>query len=143
MPSKDELNPKQELFCQLYATDREFFGNGVQAYIEAYDPDTSVKNWYKSACVSASKLLSNAKVYNRINELLDEAGLNDSFVDKQLLFIISQHDDKSSKVAAIREYNKLKSRITDRLDVRVKELPKPILGGVTTIDEIKTDDSTN
>jgi hypothetical protein len=32
-----KLNPKQELFCELYATDREFFGNGVQSSIEAYD----------------------------------------------------------------------------------------------------------
>lgn len=31
-----KLTPKQLLFCRLYASDREFFGNGVQSYIEAY-----------------------------------------------------------------------------------------------------------
>jgi len=111
-----KLNPRQELFCKLYATDREFFGNGVQSYIEVYEPDQSKPNWYKSAQGSASRLLSNAIVYNRINELLEEGGLNDAFVDKQLLFLISQQSDFTNKATAIREYNKLKQRIVDRLD---------------------------
>lgn len=108
------LNPKQEKFCQLYATDTEFFGNGVQAYIEAYGPDTSKPNWYKTAAAAASRLLTNVKVCDRINELLEEQGLNDQNVDKQLLFLINQHADFKSKVAAIREYNKLKGRITEK-----------------------------
>lgn len=112
----NELNLKQEAFCQLYASDREFFGNGVQSYIEAYDPDQSQKNWYKSACSRASQLLSNVKVCTRINQLLEEGGLSDEFVDKQLVFLLTQHDDKGSKLGAIREYNKLKQRVADRLE---------------------------
>jgi hypothetical protein len=125
------LNPKQELFCNLYATDREFFGNGVESYIEAYDPDTSKPNWYKSACTSASRLLSNVKVCQKINQLLEEGGLNDHFVDKQLTFLITQHADFRSKLGAIKEYNKLKARITEHIDhtTKGKELPQPILGG--------------
>ena len=119
---RGDLNPKQEKFSQLYATEIEFFGNGVQSYIEAYDPDTSKRNWYKSACVIASKLLSNAKVCARITELLEQDGLNDQHVDKQLLFMITQFDDKSSKLAAIKEYNKLKQRITDKAEVDHKGL---------------------
>ncbi len=113
------LQAKQELFCQLY-TSKEFFGNWVQSYIEAYDPDTSKPNWYKTACASASQILSNIKVCNRINEMLESEGLNDQFIDKQLLFLATQHDDKGAKIAAIREYNKLKQRITDKLDVTTK-----------------------
>ena len=64
-----ERNERQERFCQLYASDKEFFGNGVETYLEVYDIDRSKPNWYKTACTCASKLLSNAKVYNRINEL--------------------------------------------------------------------------
>lgn len=130
-PDEDLLNQKQELFCQLYATDREFFGNGVQSYVEAYEPDTSKPNWYKTACSVASEMLSKPKVYDRINELLELGGLNDAFVDKELLFLIKQHDDKSAKVAAIREYNKLKSRITEKIDhtSKGKRLPTPIYGG--------------
>lgn len=111
---------KQELFCQLYATDKEFFANGVQSYLEVYDIDRSKPNWYKTACVCASQLLSKPKVYDRINELLDANGLNDAFVDKQLLFLISQQADLGAKTNAIKEYNKLKSRITDKLDLTSK-----------------------
>lgn len=114
-----KLNLKQELFCQLYTSEKEFFGNGVQAYVEAYDPDTSKPNWYKTCVSAASRLLTNVKVIDRINELLEEQGLNDSFVDKQLKFIITQHADFGSKMAAIREYNKLKSRITDKTDINI------------------------
>jgi len=113
----DRLLPQMKMFCELYATDREFFGNGVESYIEAYDVDTSKKGYYKTACVCASKLLSKAKIYNYINKLLEEGGLNNTFVDKQLLFVISQHKELSSKVKAIQEYNKLKQRITEKIDV--------------------------
>ena len=116
MEVEEKLNQRQERFCKLYATDREFFGNGVQTYIEVYEPDQSKPNWYKTACALASQLLSNTKVYNRINELLEENGLNDVFVDKQLLFLISQQSDFTSKLGAMKEYNKLKQRIVDRLE---------------------------
>lgn len=121
---KDErLNPKQELFCQLYATDREFFGNGVQTYIEVYEPDQSKPNWYKTACVCASVMLSNAKIYNRINELLQDQGLNEAFADKQLLFLMQQQADFTNKLGALKEFNKLKQRIIDRADVTTKGKP--------------------
>lgn len=127
----NKLNPRQERFCQLYATDREFFGNGVQTYIEVYEPDQKKPNWYKSAQASSSRLLSNVMIFERINELLEQEGLNDAFVDKQLLFLISQQADFTNKAAAIREYNKLKQRITERIDHTTlgKELPTPIYGG--------------
>lgn len=68
----DTLTKRQELFCQLYATDTEFFGNGVQAYLEIYDIDREKPNWYKTACAATSQLLSNIKVCHRINDLLSE-----------------------------------------------------------------------
>ena len=117
----DELSPKQKLFCEYYVNgDKELFGNGVQSYIEAYGPDRTSKNWYKTACQSASRLLTNVKVIAYINQLLDEGGLNDTAVDKQLSFLIAQHADFGSKVMAIREYNKLKQRITDKVDLTTK-----------------------
>ena len=109
------LNREQEAFCQCYVnSDRELFGNGVQSYIEAYWPDTSEKNWYKTACASASRLLTYDKVIARINELLEEWWLNDQNVDKQLSFLIAQYDDKWSKLAAIKEYNRLKARVIEK-----------------------------
>ena len=120
MSQRAALNPKQERFCQLYATDREFFGNGVESYVEVYQPDRTKKGWYKIACQSASQLLGNIKVFTRINELLHDGGLNDANVDKQLLFLIDQHEDKTNKLGAIREYNKIKKRIEEKMtDVNI------------------------
>lgn len=118
MPKKNSngLNLQQEEFCKLYASDAEFFGNGVQSYIEVYKPDESKKNWYKTALAASSRLLANVKVCERINQLLEAGGLNDQFVDKQLTFLVTQHADFKSKLGAIREYNKLKKRVVERME---------------------------
>lgn len=115
--STTKLKLRQEKFCQLYATDKEFFGNGVETYLEVYEIDKTKPNWYKTACSAASRLLSSVKVCQRINDLLEEGGLNDVFVDKQLGFLITQHSDFTNKLGAIKEYNKLKQRITDKADL--------------------------
>ncbi len=110
----EELNPKQELFCQLYATDKEFFGNGTDAYMEAYGIEP--KKW-KVAAVNASRLLTKANILKRINELLELKGLNDPYVDKQLELLITQNADFRSKLGAIKEYNSLKQRVTKKIDM--------------------------
>jgi phage terminase small subunit len=110
------LNAKQERFCQLYASDEEFFCNGVQSYIEAYNPK-EVGNWYNSAKSSAFDLLTKPYILDRINELFEARGLNDAFVDKQLEKLITQDADFKSKVAAIKEYNALKKRIVQKMEV--------------------------
>lgn len=117
------VNDRQEKFCQLYIS-QEFFGNGVETYLEVYDIDTSKPNYYKSACSAASRLLSNVNVCQRINELLNEQGLCNEFIDKQLLFLVTQHADFTNKLGAIREYNKLKKRVENEITL---VLPKPIL----------------
>jgi len=135
---KEKLTLKQEAFCQLYVmADKEFFGNGVESYMEAYgdEVDKSKPNWYKSAQASASRLLSNVKVCNRINELLTSGGLNDEFVDKQLLYMITQHADGNLKLGAVREYNKLKQRIVDKQDLTSNG--KPIELKVISYKDIK------
>lgn len=130
---RTKLNVKQEKFCQLYATDAEFFGNGVESYVEAYNPDTSKPNWRKTAYSSASQLLRNIKVITRVNEILEETGFSDEFVDKQLSFLIAQHASFDTKLGAIKEYNKLRQRIIERHEVNVNEMPydkaKSIIAG--------------
>ena len=111
MARKEELSKKQLYFCELYATHWEFFGNWVQSYIEAYKPDKTKKNWYNSARSTVSEILTNPNICAKINELLEAKGLNDEFVDKQLLFLITQHDEKWVKLWAIKEYNTLKARL--------------------------------
>jgi hypothetical protein len=112
--SKAGLNLNQKKFCRNYVS-REFFGNGMESYIEAYDIIIKRKSDYLSAMASASRLLRNVKVCEHLNGLLEAAGLNDQFVDKQLLFLITQHDDLKTKIAAIKEYNELKARIQKNL----------------------------
>lgn len=104
-----KLKPKQERFCELYASSAEFFGNGAQSYIEAYGIH---RKDYNTAKVNASKLLTNPNILKRIDELLEAAVLNDEFVDKQLAFLITQNAELGVKVKAIGEYNKLRARIT-------------------------------
>lgn len=116
---KSKLNPQQELFCRYFASDREFFGNGVQSYAEAYDFDLSKKGAYNVAKANAHRLLTNAYITKRINELFETRGLNDTFVDKQIEKLVTQDADFSAKMKAIAEYNKLKARIKDRAEVEV------------------------
>ena len=46
--------------------------------------------------------------------MLEEAWLNDNFVDKQMLFLISQHSDLWVKARMIEAYNKLKQRFVEK-----------------------------
>lgn len=135
------LTAKQELFCKLYTSDRELFANGVQSYLVAYDIDTSKRGAYGVAQAASSRMLSNVMILKRINELLQLGGLNEEFVDKQLNFIITQNVDFSSKIAGIREFNKLNGRITEKIDhtTKGKELPVPILGGASNVSTNNSD----
>lgn len=121
MTKPRKLNPQQELFCQLFASDREFFGNGVQSYIEAYNIDIKQKGAYAAARVSASTLLTKPNITARINELFEAGGLNDTFVDKQLEKMITQDADFSAKMQAIKEYNNLKARIIKKIEAKVEQ----------------------
>lgn len=121
----NKLKPTQELFCQLYISGGEFFGNGVQSYIEAYDVKIK-KGTYKAARVQAHRLLTNDNILKRINELLDDMVLNHQFVDKQLGIVITQNADLSSKMRAISEYNKLKQRILEKADSTVTVIIKKV-----------------
>lgn len=109
---KKKLTPKQYRFCLLFAAKEDFFGNGTRAYQEAFGTKKKPVP-YISARAHASRLLKDPRVCERINKLLEEMVLNNQFVDKQLGFLISQHSDFSSKLGAIREYNKLKKRISE------------------------------
>jgi hypothetical protein len=128
---KDEtLNEKQEMFCQLYATNKDFFGNGVVTYAEVYDLDLGNPKDYNTAKSNAWRLLTNDYILKRVDELLELGTLNDTFVDRQLAKLITQDADFGSKVSAIREYNKLKARITEKVDHTTKgDKIAPIMGG--------------
>lgn len=125
--SGHKLTPQQEMFCQLYASDREFFGNGVQSYIEAYGIDMSRRGAYATARSGAHENLTKPYILERIEEIFEAHGLNDQFVDKQLEKLICQDADFKSKLGAIQEYNKMKGRIINRQQIDGGIEIKPIL----------------
>lgn len=128
--AEQELNLRQEAFCKAYTSqDRELFGNGVQSYLEVYglEDENGKKIDYEVAKQLAYRMLTKVHVTDRINQLLEEGGLNDQNVDKQLLFAINQHADFRTKISAIREYNNLKKRIDKKIEL---VLPQPILAYV-------------
>lgn len=115
-----KLNFEQEKFCQLFATDADLYGNWVQAYLEVYDVDRSKPNWYKTACASASRLLSLDKVTVRISQLLDENWFNDVEVSKQHRFLIMQNNDLWAKWRALDSYYRVNGRFNDKLELTKK-----------------------
>lgn len=121
--TKDGLNLQQEEFCKFYTNsesiDRELFGNGVQCYLEVYGEDYQKTHKrpmkYEVALALSSRLLTNVKVIDRINNLLEEGGFNNQNVDRQHLFLINQHADLRTKMQAIKEYNAVKKRVDNKL----------------------------
>lgn len=111
-----KLKPEWELFCQLYATDRDCFGNGLQAYAKTYGIDLSKKGGVGTAKSNAYKLLTNTDILDRVNELLD-IYINDQVVDKELGFLVLQNVDFSAKLGAIKEYNNLKKRTSAGINI--------------------------
>ena len=111
---KKKLTPKQELFCNLFATDRDCFGNGTQAYLKAFSTE-KIPIPYKTAKTQASLLLTNPNLTERIRKLMD-VFISNEVVDAELAAVILQWADISSKVSAVREYNKVKGRVTDKIE---------------------------
>lgn len=122
-------NPNREEFCQLYASKEEFFGNGTQSYIKAYNINVQKKGAYHAARSSAYDLLTKPDILLRINEILEARGLNDAFVDKQLELLITQNADFAAKIQAIKEYNQLKQRITKKIEHSGKLTLEDFLNG--------------
>jgi phage terminase small subunit len=112
------LTKEQELFCQYYVT-QEFFANGTRSYIEAYGCED--EKGYANAKSGATRLLSNAHICSRINDLLDLSGLSDEFVDKQMAFLITQNSDLTNKLNAMKMYNDLRGRIVKKLEMTGKD----------------------
>lgn len=134
----DTLTLKQELFLRNYVQNDEFFGNGTLSYADAYGYDlehadqTYLKNefgkdisgsseydrMYFNCAASASRMLKNAKISKHLDRMFNEL-LTDQRVDRELAKLIVSGGE-SVKVAAIREYNALKQRITKKVDLTTK-----------------------
>ncbi|MBM3254237.1 MAG: hypothetical protein FJZ16_08290 [Candidatus Omnitrophica bacterium] len=91
--SKNRLTLKQEKFVREYVKN----GNASRAVKEAY-PNVKSNGGRR---VMGSKLVTNANVNKRIQEILSEAGLTPELITKELKELIIG-DDKSEKNKAIR-----------------------------------------
>ncbi len=134
-----KLTYRQELFCQSYTQNPEVCLNGTWSYALAYGVDLESfdrKPTYaddkitiledspykkaESVCSSrASQLLRIVKISQRVTQLFNEM-LRDDVIDAELLKIIMHAPKPSDRVAAIKEYNALKQRITKKFDLTTK-----------------------
>jgi signal transduction histidine kinase len=115
-----QITLEQESFCQHFVSPGEFYGNGTQAYIFAYNIDTSVRGQYNAARANASRLLTLDNINKRINDLIETGGFNTEHMDKRLLHWANQNEDGNSSIRAIQEFNKLKQRITEHVEHEIK-----------------------
>lgn len=116
--SKPLRNIHHEKFCHIYISESEFFGSGGRSYCEAYGKDWENPRDRSTSGTASTGLLKHPVVLQRISYLLNtQIGFNDSNVDKQLAFLITQSADLRVKLQAIREYNALRGRIKRRLEV--------------------------
>lgn len=106
LPEIIELKPVNEKFVRLYLSGM----NGTQAYLKAKGWNANDSNKYLVASACSSRLLANAKVCQRIRQLMDLSGFNEDGADKELNFLMSQHNDLKTKLGAIKHFNELKKR---------------------------------
>ena len=149
------LNAQRDLFCRLYSQNSELFGNGTLCYAEAYgfdldslpkgcpnenhgeedEGDCSPSEYdlgYHTCSVNGSRLLRNADVQDRVTALLNEM-LKDNVVDAQLAKLVMTADGPT-RIAAIREYNKVRQRIVEKVDHTSGGLPIVAFNYVTPSD---------
>lgn len=111
-----DLTERQRLFAILYTTDKICFGNATLAYKRAYNLNDKQFN---TAGVSAHRLIRNDKVQAFISKFLQES-FNNAAADNELAKVINQDKDLHAKNAAIKEFNALKQRITEKIDITSK-----------------------
>jgi phage terminase small subunit len=108
-----ELNFKQKLFCDGYLNSK---GDSISAVESA---GYKIGNNRKLASSIASENLTKPNICAYLNLKLKESGLDDEFVDKQLLFLVNQYSDLKVKLSAIDTYYKIKGRYAPKkLDIK-------------------------
>ena len=141
------LTQQEETFCQLFSNDPTHYGSGIMSYCTANGikhkyiehlrmTDRKGYNVIKSA---ASSWLTRTDLCNRIAMLLELNGWNNDNVDKQLLSVINQHEDRTSKIQAIKEYNILMKRIETKVENNIYNLSQEELMKVAGVKPIDND----
>jgi hypothetical protein len=102
--------PRHRAFIEAYTNfgNRKTCGNATQSYLAAF-PDVA----YNTAMTHSMRLLRREDVQEAIQTVLADRGFNDIVADRELLRVMTQNKDLSPKVTAIKEYNKLKKRVSE------------------------------
>lgn len=101
------LTVMQEAFARAIADINSSTFNDAVASYEAVANIKKHGAWVK---VSAYKMKSHPTVMKRMAEILEETGFNDFQVDVEHHKLITQDKEYSSKLGAIKEYNRMKGR---------------------------------
>ena len=118
MPNKTKLPLKQELFCRLWV---ENMGNGAQAALGSFNikgkellstlkpTDKRAKKIKNTAGAMASEYLRKPNILKRIDEILDESGLDDKSIKRVHYRLLHFGKDEIALKALIECY-KLKGK---------------------------------
>jgi len=108
---KSKLTDKQLLCAKLYVQAGPERGNKTKAYTKAFGKDLSDEKEYNYCRSSSNRLFTNDSFLAYLNPLIEKVFMvDDNEVDRELNWLILQREHLSSKVAAIKVYNKLKGR---------------------------------
>jgi len=128
--AKFKLTIKQERFCRLYCLSSEYFANATQSYIRAFKTEYYDAWAYNTARTESSRLLANPNILNYMRYLSDVNWFNDDAMDKELLFLCMQRQELTTKRASIRDYNEMKGRIKQKVEVWFDEWLKTFMDWV-------------
>lgn len=103
-----QMSYRQKQFCDSYLKSK---GDSIGAVITAgYNIEKNGGPDRRLASSIASENLTKPNICAYLNLKLKESGLDDEFVDKQLLFLINQYSDLRVKLSAVDTYYKLKGK---------------------------------
>jgi hypothetical protein len=128
------LNREQIAFAEAYVSPDNLGSNGRAAAADAYGYDLDDRFGKQNASNAANRNLKHPQINLLIAILLDTAGFNNEYVDKQLMMLIEQNADPKTKIMAISEYNK----VQNRFKTTIEHITNPLLDpSVYTADQLE------
>jgi len=112
---------KHENFCQAYASNPDTYWNATASYALVYGMDASSYKdspSYDTCRANWARLLANASIRDRVDEIRVNS-LVDFRVDSKMASILYGWKDEVS-LSAIKEYNRLRQRITDKTEMKIE-----------------------
>ena len=103
----EKLTVKEKLFCKFYTSVWEkTFLNWTQSYKKVYPKSNN-----NTAKNEASVFLAKPYISNYMQELYNEVWLNENTLDRELMKVVLQDEEKWAKVSAIKVWNDLLARV--------------------------------